>query len=69
MIVSFSEKGNFFALDLGGSNFRVLLVQLDKGEVVMKSKVYAIAHELMVGTGVQVCNREKCALHFHFSQH
>ncbi len=55
----FSEKGNFFALDLGGSNFRVLLVQLQDGQVNMKSKVYAIAKELMTGTGVQV-GSDKC---------
>ena len=49
-----AEKGNFFALDLGGSNFRVLLVELDAGKVTMKNKVYNVAKELMVGTGEQV---------------
>lgn len=48
------EKGNFFALDLGGSNFRVLLVELDAGKVTMKNKVYNVAKELMIGTGDQL---------------
>lgn len=49
-----TERGDFFALDLGGSNFRVLLVQLLEGEVKMESKTYAIAKEIMVGTGDQL---------------
>ncbi|XP_072027138.1 hexokinase type 2-like [Amphiura filiformis] len=63
------ERGSYFALDLGGSNFRVLLVELEDGKVNMKSKVYAIAKELMTGTGVQLfdyiadCLREFKAEH------
>ncbi|XP_022097739.1 hexokinase-2-like isoform X2 [Acanthaster planci] len=49
-----SEKGDFFALDLGGSNFRVLRVQLLEGDVQMTSKVYKIAEETMTGTGDQL---------------
>lgn len=50
----FLEIGDFFALDLGGSNFRVLLVKLRDGNVEMKSKVYKIATEIMTGTGENV---------------
>ncbi|XP_071495850.1 hexokinase-4-like isoform X2 [Diadema antillarum] len=51
-----SERGDFFALDLGGSNFRVLLVRLLEGEVKMESKTFAIAKEIMIGTGEQLFN-------------
>jgi hexokinase len=49
------ETGRFLALDLGGTNFRVL--QIDIGEnkqCNMESKVFAIPKEIMIGTGDQV---------------
>lgn len=49
-----TEEGDFFALDLGGSNFRVLLVKLKGGEVEMIPKVYKIEKEIMTGTGEQL---------------
>lgn len=50
-----SEKGNFLALDLGGTNFRVLLIKLlGNHKSDMKSKIYAIPAEIMTGTGAQV---------------
>ncbi|KAL1513359.1 hypothetical protein ABEB36_002779 [Hypothenemus hampei] len=49
-----TEKGKFLALDLGGTNFRVLMVELDVGKCDLKSEVYAIPQEFMVGTGVQL---------------
>ena len=38
------ESGNFLALDLGGTNFRVILVELTSGcrSVRMKSTKYAV---------------------------
>lgn len=48
------EKGNFLALDLGGTNFRVLLITLDGQNFDMKSKIYAIPQTLMLGTGTQL---------------
>ncbi|KAG5671718.1 hypothetical protein PVAND_001898 [Polypedilum vanderplanki] len=47
-----TEKGKFLALDLGGTNFRVLLIIL-KGEedYEFKSKIFAIPQSLMVGSG------------------
>ncbi|XP_066603345.1 hexokinase type 2 [Prorops nasuta] len=49
-----TEKGNFLALDLGGTNFRVLLITLDGQNFDMKSKIYAIPQILMLGTGNQL---------------
>lgn len=42
------------ALDLGGTNFRVLLITLDGMSFDMKSKIYAIPQSLMLGTGTQL---------------
>jgi len=50
-----SERGSFLALDLGGTNFRVLLITVkDKEQAAMKSTIYAISSELMTGPGVKV---------------
>lgn len=50
-----NETGKFLALDLGGTNFRVLVIHL-KGysEYKMDSKIYAIPQNLMVGSGTQL---------------
>jgi len=45
-----SEEGDYFALDLGGTNFRVLLVQLHNREVKMSHETFPIAQEIMRGT-------------------
>jgi len=49
-----NEKGEFLALDLGGTNFRVLTVKLDgKGNVtVPAASKFAIPRKHMRGTGV-----------------
>lgn len=52
-----SEKGDFLALDLGGTNFRVLLVRVRSGirrGVEMHNKIYSIPQEVMQGTGEEV---------------
>jgi Hexokinase len=53
-MLHFLEHGRYLALDLGGTNFRVLLVNL-KGrqtpEVV--SKLFLIPTRIMVGSGQQ----------------
>jgi hexokinase len=47
-----TEKGKFLALDLGGTNFRVLLIILrGEEEYELKSKIFAIPQALMVGSG------------------
>ncbi|CAH1155313.1 unnamed protein product [Phaedon cochleariae] len=49
-----TETGKFLALDLGGSNFRVLIITLDGKECDMQSKVYSISHEVMQGPGEEL---------------
>ncbi|XP_063047855.1 hexokinase-1 [Engraulis encrasicolus] len=52
-----TENGDFLALDLGGTNFRVLLVKIRSGKrrtVEMHNKIYAIPHEIMQGTGEEL---------------
>uniref|UniRef100_A0A4W6EM50 Hexokinase-2 n=1 Tax=Lates calcarifer TaxID=8187 RepID=A0A4W6EM50_LATCA len=49
-----TEHGDFLALDLGGSSFRVLLVRVRSGKkhnVDMHHKIYSIPQETMQGTG------------------
>ncbi|KAK1154424.1 hexokinase-2 isoform X1 [Acipenser oxyrinchus oxyrinchus] len=52
-----TEKGDFLALDLGGTNFRVLLVRVRNGKkrtVEMHNKIYSIPLEAMQGTGEEL---------------
>lgn len=56
-----TEKGKFLALDLGGTNFRVLLVKIRSGRrrsVQMYNKIFAIPLEIMQGTGEEVTSNE-----------
>lgn len=52
-----TEQGKYLALDLGGTNFRVLLVEL-KGQdhCEMKSEIYATPQSIMEGPGEDVSN-------------
>ena len=56
LALSTAEKGKFLALDLGGTNFRVLLVKIRSGRrsVRMYHKIFAIPLEIMQGTGEEV---------------
>uniref|UniRef100_A0A4W5Q6M5 Hexokinase-2 n=2 Tax=Hucho hucho TaxID=62062 RepID=A0A4W5Q6M5_9TELE len=52
-----TESGDFLALDLGGTNFRVLLVRVRRWKrrsVEMHNKIYAIPQEAMQGTGEEL---------------
>ena len=51
-----SEKGKFIALDLGGTNFRVLAVELDGegGSSVLAVSKFVIKKECMTGTAKQL---------------
>ncbi|KAM4746428.1 hexokinase-2 [Anableps anableps] len=54
-----TEQGDFLALDLGGSSFRVLLVRLrneKKQKVDMHQKIYSIDQDTMQGTGEELFN-------------
>ncbi|WKX89311.1 hypothetical protein Q1695_008731 [Nippostrongylus brasiliensis] len=45
------EQGDFLALDLGGTNFRILLISLNGREAEMTGKVYSVPDSIMRGTG------------------
>ncbi|XP_006884497.1 PREDICTED: hexokinase-3 [Elephantulus edwardii] len=49
-----SERGDFLALDLGGTNFRVLLVRVASDGVTISSQVYAIPEQVTQGSGQQL---------------
>uniref|UniRef100_A0A3P8VPC5 Hexokinase-2 n=1 Tax=Cynoglossus semilaevis TaxID=244447 RepID=A0A3P8VPC5_CYNSE len=52
-----TEHGDYLALDLGGSSFRVLLVQMQhekRHSVDMHQKIYTIPQEIMQGTGEEL---------------
>lgn len=59
-----AEKGQFLALDLGGSKFKVLQVKvredmgIRRGGVQMKEKTYAVPKELLIGKGTEVGRRD-----------
>lgn len=60
-----TEKGKFLALDLGGTNFRVLLIELDGLQFEMDNEIYAIPQEIMLGTGQQLFDHiAECLAHF-----
>ncbi|NXO15919.1 HXK2 protein, partial [Oriolus oriolus] len=46
-----TERGNFLALDLGGTNFRVLVVRVAEEGITMASEIYVIPPAIMRGTG------------------
>ena len=61
------EEGLFYALDLGGTNFRVRSVQLGGEEervVATKSEQLSILQKLMIGTS-EVMNDSYSFLFFH----
>lgn len=52
-----TEKGDFIALDLGGSNFRILRVKVShekKQTVQMESEIYDTPEDIIHGTGTRV---------------
>ncbi|XP_034539262.1 hexokinase-2-like isoform X2 [Notolabrus celidotus] len=67
-----TEKGDFLALDLGGTNFRVLHVRVvEEQQKVLKmdSQICAIPKEMMLGTGEQLFNHiAACLSDFLVSQ-
>eukprot|EP00090_Calanus_glacialis_P047320 TRINITY_DN9760_c0_g1_i2.p1 TRINITY_DN9760_c0_g1~~TRINITY_DN9760_c0_g1_i2.p1 ORF type:complete len:526 (+),score=148.61 TRINITY_DN9760_c0_g1_i2:48-1625(+) len=52
------ESGAYLALDLGGTNFRVILMELDTGttSVRMKAVKHAVSEDLMTGPGEDLFN-------------
>ncbi|XP_054722126.1 hexokinase-2-like [Uloborus diversus] len=49
-----SEQGKFLALDLGGTNFRVLCIDLDGDQFNMINEIYEIPQSIMLGSGEQL---------------
>lgn len=54
-----AEVGDFLSLDLGGTNFRVMLVKVGEGEegqwsVKTKHQMYCIPEDAMTGTAEMV---------------
>ena len=47
-----TETGDYLALDLGGTNFRVLLVQLCRDEVHMENDIFPLNEALMTSDAV-----------------
>lgn len=55
--LNLTEKGDFIALDLGGSNFRILRVKVTqdkKQPVQMESQIYETPDDITHGSGAQV---------------
>jgi len=61
-----AEVGRFLSLDLGGTNFRVIVMELTPDrEFLMDSKIYQIPGELMRDTGVRLFDHiAKCLSDF-----
>ncbi|KAM7007929.1 hexokinase-3 [Passerculus sandwichensis] len=49
-----TEKGDFLALDLGGTNFRVLVVRIAEAGITMASEIYVIPVGVMQGSGEEL---------------
>lgn len=59
----FPEKGEFLALDLGGSKFKVLQVKVSengKRNVKMESETYPIPKEVFSGRSTEVRDMPTC---------
>ncbi|XP_054423843.1 hexokinase-3 [Pteronotus mesoamericanus] len=64
-----SERGDFLALDLGGTNFRVLLVRVATGGVQITSQIYSIPECVAQGSGQQLFDHiVDCILDFQQKQ-
>eukprot|EP00095_Tigriopus_kingsejongensis_P011343 maker-scaffold383_size189472-snap-gene-0.30 protein:Tk11343 transcript:maker-scaffold383_size189472-snap-gene-0.30-mRNA-1 annotation:"hexokinase" len=59
-----NETGRFLALDLGGTNFRVLLVTIGEAQQFnMESKIFSIPQKVMIGTGEELFDHIAACLH------
>jgi len=59
-----NEQGNYLALDLGGSNFRILSVELGINKYFkMNQRTYACSKELMTGSGTKLFDYIANCLH------
>ncbi|XP_010008764.1 PREDICTED: hexokinase-2-like, partial [Nestor notabilis] len=64
-----TEQGEFLALDLGGTNFRVLVVRVAENSIHMASEIYVIPTSIIQGTGVALFNHIiECIMDFQLKQ-
>ncbi|NXJ74243.1 HXK2 protein, partial [Trogon melanurus] len=64
-----TERGEFLALDLGGTNFRVLVVRIEPEGIRMASEIYAIPTSTMQGTGEALFDHiVDCIMDFQLKQ-
>ncbi|KAM4675514.1 hexokinase-3 isoform 2-T2 [Discoglossus pictus] len=68
-----TERGDYIALDLGGTNFRVLYVNIgrkDEGGVQIVSKTFSLSEEVIQGTGEQLFDHiVDCITEFQTENH
>uniref|UniRef100_A0A663FH29 hexokinase n=1 Tax=Aquila chrysaetos chrysaetos TaxID=223781 RepID=A0A663FH29_AQUCH len=64
-----TERGEFLALDLGGTNFRVLVVRVAQDGIRMASEIYVIPTAVTQGTGEELFNHIiECIMDFQLKQ-
>ncbi|NXO95717.1 HXK3 protein, partial [Certhia brachydactyla] len=64
-----TERGRFLALDLGGTNFRVLVVHVTEDGIRMASEIYVIPAAIMQGTGMGLFDHIiDCIIDFQIKQ-
>ncbi|OXB81001.1 UNVERIFIED_CONTAM: hypothetical protein H355_006084, partial [Colinus virginianus] len=64
-----TERGKFLALDLGGTNFRVLVVHVEEDNIHMTSNIYVIPTAIMQGTGEALFDHIiECIMDFQMKQ-
>jgi len=64
------ENGRFLALDLGGTNFRVLHIELKDGDFKMESRIFAVPQAIMQGPGEGLFDHiAECMSVFAHAQH
>lgn len=65
-----NETNDILALDLGGSNFRVLLIRLKKGEEPkILNKVFIVSESIMKGSGTKLFNHIANCLYLFMKNH
>lgn len=63
------EEGRFLALDLGGTNFRVILVELEGSQFHTYNETYSLSTELMHGPGTHLFDYIADCLHKFVNKH
>ncbi|XP_075571936.1 hexokinase-3 [Pelecanus crispus] len=64
-----TERGEFLALDLGGTNFRVLVVRVAQDGIRVASEIYVIPTAVMQGTGDALFDHIiECIMDFQLKQ-